>query len=152
MRPSFNEIFLNMVDVVSKRSTCVHQQIAAILVRENRPIAMGYNGRASGDPHCCDIGQCYREERGASRDFKICLHAEQNALMFACANGINTAGTTLYVNTDPCITCAKLLVQAKVEQVVIRYQPGVRHYQDGLDYLYDHNVEVIKMTGDGQEK
>lgn len=147
MRPNFDELFCNVVEIIAQRSTCIHQQIGAVLTKDNRIISIGYNGRASGDAHCIEEGQCYRKTKGDDRDFKVCLHAEQNAIMFAARAGISTIGTAIYVNTDPCITCAKLIIQAGIQRVVIKHRPGVRRYQYGIDYLTDHGIELVIIAG-----
>ena len=108
-RPSWDEYFLEMAELVAKRSTCLRRSVGAVLVREKRILATGYNGAPSGLKHCVEVG-CLRLKlkipSGERHELCRALHAEQNALLFARSSGEKTEGATLYCLFQPCILCA----------------------------------------------
>ena len=120
-RPSWDEYFMGIARVVAGRATCLHRQVGAVVVRDKRILATGYNGAPTGLPHCLDIG-CLRDQVGARSGERqeLCRasHAEQNALEQAARYGIALEGATLYSTTAPCSICAKMLVNAGIRRVV----------------------------------
>lgn len=98
-RPSWDKYFLQLADLVSSRSTCLRRHVGAVLVRDERIIATGYNGAPKGIKHCLDIG-CFREQEGipSGQRYELCrgVHAEQNAIINAAYYGISTQGAILY--------------------------------------------------------
>lgn len=148
MRPDWDLYFMTIARVVSTRSTCIRRRVGAVLVRENRILATGYNGAPSGLRHCLDIG-CLREEQGvpAGERHELCrgLHAEQNALLQAAVHGVSIAGATLYVTHHPCVLCAKMLVQAGIKRIVFGGE-----YPDALAQriLAEAKVEVERFAGE----
>lgn len=123
-RPSWDEYFLEMAELVSKRSTCLRRRVGAVLVREKRILATGYNGAPSGLKHCIEIG-CIRQKlkipSGERHELCRALHAEQNALIQASLHGISVKGATLYSTTQPCVICAKMLINAGIKEIVITH-------------------------------
>lgn len=122
-RPSWDEYFMEMAEVVRKRSTCLRRAVGAVIVRDNRIMATGYNGVPVGIEHCEARG-CLREERKvpSGERHELCrgLHAEQNAIIQAAHLGQSIAGGTLYCTTQPCIICAKMIINAGIRRVVIK--------------------------------
>jgi dCMP deaminase len=120
-RPEWDEYFMEVAQVVSKRSTCLRRNIGAIIVKDKRILATGYNGAPSGLPHCSEVG-CLRSELGvpSGERHEICraLHAEQNAIIQAAKYGISVDGATVYTTTEPCSLCAKMLINAGIKRVV----------------------------------
>ena len=147
-RPGWDELFMELARLMARRSTCVRRQVGAVLVRENRVLASGYNGPPSGMPHCADLGGCLREKLGvpSGERQEICraIHAEQNAVLQLAITGLSGRGATAYVTAHPCFTCAKLLVQLGVVRVV--YADG---YPDRLaEKLFaEAGIEVIRHAG-----
>ncbi|MGB9866294.1 MAG: deoxycytidylate deaminase [Bacillota bacterium] len=121
IRPSWDEYFMEVAAVVSKRSTCLRRAVGAVLVKEKRILATGYNGAPTGLPHCAEVG-CLREKLSvpSGERHEMCrgLHAEQNALVQAARYGIVVAGSTLYCTTEPCALCAKMLINAGIVRIV----------------------------------
>jgi dCMP deaminase len=121
-RPSWDEYFLEVAGLVSKRSTCLRRCVGAVLVRDKKILATGYNGAPSGVRHCIDIG-CLREKLKvpSGQRHELCrgLHAEQNVLLQAALHGISTKGSDLYVTNQPCAICAKMLINAGIREIVI---------------------------------
>ena len=121
-RPSWDEYFLEVAHLVARRATCLRRSVGAVLVKNKRILATGYNGAPSGQQHCLDIG-CLREKlkipSGERHELCRALHAEQNALIQASLYGVSTEGSTLYATNQPCVICAKMLINAGIKEVVI---------------------------------
>ncbi len=120
-RPSWDKYFLEVARLVSKRSTCMRRKVGAVLVKEKRILATGYNGAPSNLEHCIDVG-CLREKLKvpSGQRHELCrgLHAEQNALIQASLHGISAKGAILYATNTPCIICAKMLINAGIKQII----------------------------------
>lgn len=120
-RPSWDEYFLEMARLVSRRATCLRRSVGAVIVKDKRILATGYNGAPSGLGHCLDIG-CLREKLNipSGERHELCrgLHGEQNALIQASLYGISVRGATLYATNQPCIICAKMLINAGIKEIV----------------------------------
>lgn len=122
-RPSWDEYFMELTAVVASRSTCLRRRVGAIVVRDKRILATGYNGAPSGLAHCLDVG-CLREQMGipSGERQELCrgLHAEQNAIIQAGLHGVSLRDGTLYVTLAPCATCTKMIINAGIRRVVYR--------------------------------
>jgi len=107
--------------LVAERSTCRRHHVGAVIVKEKRLLTTGYNGAPSGVKDCLELG-CLRDEKGitSGERHEICraIHAEQNAVIQAGLHGISIQKGTLYCTHTPCILCAKILANAKIERVV----------------------------------
>lgn len=121
MRPSWDDYFLEIAQQVATRATCLRRRVGAVIVRDKRIISTGYNGPPSGLAHCDEVG-CLREQLGipSGQRQEICrgLHAEQNAIIQAALHGVSTQGGTIYITHQPCVTCAKMIVNAGIDRVV----------------------------------
>ncbi len=144
-RPSWPEYFMSIAQLVATRSTCLRRAVGAVLVKDKRILATGYNGAPTGIRHCEETG-CLRERLGvkAGERHELCrgLHAEQNVIIQAAYYGVSTKGTTLYGTHKPCIICSKMLINAGVEKIV--YLEG---YPDALadEMLAEANIEVERL-------
>ncbi|MFH1202507.1 MAG: cytidine/deoxycytidylate deaminase family protein [Candidatus Omnitrophota bacterium] len=123
LRPSWDEYFLDLAKLVSRRATCLRRRVGAVLVKDKRILATGYNGAPSGLVHCLDLN-CLREKlkipSGERHELCRGLHAEQNVILQAALHGVSAKGSSLYVTNQPCIICAKMLINAGVKEIVIR--------------------------------
>ena len=121
-RPSWDEDVLEVAGLVSKRSTCVRRKVGAVLVKDKRILATGYNGAPSGLKHCVEVG-CLRKKlqipSGERHELCRGLHAEQNVLLQAALHGTGTRRSILYITNLPCVICAKMLINAGVAEVVV---------------------------------
>ncbi len=112
---------MDIVHLVAGRSTCLRRQVGAAFVKDKNILATGYNGAPSGVPHCAEVG-CLREQLGipSGERHEICrgLHAEQNGIIQAARHGINLSGSTVYTTDSPCVICAKMLINVRVERIV----------------------------------
>ncbi|NLD45060.1 MAG: cytidine deaminase [Chloroflexi bacterium] len=121
MRPSWDEYFMQIAREVGTRSTCLRRHVSAVIVRDKRILSTGYNGAPRGVAHCEETG-CLRERLGipSGQRQEICrgLHAEQNAIIQAALHGVSVDGATIYVTHQPCITCAKMIINSGILRVV----------------------------------
>jgi dCMP deaminase len=145
-RPSWEEYFMDITHLVAKRSTCLRRQVGALLVKDKKILATGYNGAPSRLNHCLDIG-CLRQRQGipSGERHELCrgLHAEQNAIIQAAYHGVAIRGSTLYCTNHPCIICSKMIINAGIEKVV--YEEG---YADELakTMLKESGIKVGKFN------
>jgi len=144
-RPSWHEYFMAIAELVASRSTCLRRKVGAVLVKDHRILATGYNGAPSGIKHCLEVG-CLREKLNvpSGQRHELCrgLHAEQNVLIQAAYHGISVADSTLYCTNLPCIICTKMLINAGIK--VIYFKEG---YADELsrDMLEEAGVRLIQI-------
>lgn len=121
MRPEWDEYFMQIAEVVKTRSTCLRRQVGAVIVKEHRILATGYNGAPAKLAHCLD-GTCIREEMNvpSGERHELCkgMHAEQNAIVQAAKYGINISDATLYCTTQPCVICTKMIINAGIQKVI----------------------------------
>jgi len=121
MRPSWDEYFVEIARQVATRSTCLRRNVGALIVRDKRILSTGYNGAPRGLEHC-DVAGCLREKLGipSGQRQEICrgLHAEQNAIIQAALHGVSVEGGAIYVTHQPCITCAKMIINSGIVRVV----------------------------------
>jgi len=144
-RPSWNEYFMAITKMVATRSTCLRRHVGAILVKEKRILATGYNGAPTGLRHCSEVG-CLRQDASipSGTRHELCrgLHAEQNAIIQAANHGISIRGATLYCTNKPCVICSKMIINAGVARV---------YYEDGYDdpladeMLAEANIEMVRF-------
>jgi dCMP deaminase len=145
MRLSWDEYFMEFAHVAAKRSTCLRRQVGAVIVRENRILATGYNGAPKGVAHCLDTG-CRREElqipSGQRHELCSAVHAEQNGIIQAAVHGVSIAGATMYTTIQPCVLCAKMIINAEIKRVVCEGD-----YPDilAVSFLTDAGVELVSF-------
>jgi len=144
-RPSWDEYFTQIAQLVSKRSTCLRRKVGAVIVKQRRVLATGYNGTPSGITHCEKTG-CLRQKLGipSGQRHELCrgLHAEQNALLQASLYGISLAGATLYCTNQPCVICVKMIINAGIKEIIM-----VAGYPDKLaqKFLKEAKIKVRKI-------
>ena len=144
MRPTWDEYFMDIVELVKERSTCLRRKVGAIIVKDKRILATGYNGAPVGCKHCLDIG-CLRNELNvpSGQRHEICraTHAEQNAIVQAAYSGTSIKDSTIYVTAQPCVLCAKLIINSGINKVVFKGD-----YPDDLamELFNEAGVRVIK--------
>lgn len=145
VRPDWDTYFMEMASLASRRSSCLRRAVGAVLVRDKRLLATGYNGVPSGVTHC-EVTGCLREKlqvpSGERHELCRGLHAEQNAIIQAALHGVSTKGAVLYCTTLPCIICAKMLINSGVRKVY--YLDG---YSDSLtgEMLAEVGLELLRL-------
>ncbi|HMA85463.1 MAG TPA: cytidine/deoxycytidylate deaminase family protein [Desulfosalsimonadaceae bacterium] len=145
-RPAWNDYFMEIAALVAKRSTCLRRAVGAIIVKDKRILATGYNGAPSGIAHCAEVG-CLREamQIASGERHELCrgIHAEQNAIIQAAYHGVPIQGASLYCTNLPCSICTKMLINAGIKKIY--YRSG---YADQLsrDLLEEAEIEVVKIN------
>jgi len=127
MRPGWDDWFLQGADWAAQRGDCSRRQVGALIVRDDRVLAQGYNGALPGERGCL-AGGCPRATSdvppGSQYDHGpgacIAIHAELNAILDAARRGIAIDGAAMYLNTAPCKTCRRLGWQAGIQVFVWR--------------------------------
>ena len=146
-RPSWDEYFLRITNEVAQRSTCMRRKVGAVLVRDKRILATGYNGAPRGLQHCEDVG-CLREQKNvpSGERHELCrgLHAEMNAMLQCAQYGVGARGATIYSTSYPCSLCAKMIINCGIERVVTGGD-----YPDDLakEMLAEAGIAVDRMGG-----
>lgn len=140
-RNSKIDTYLNCAEVFAYRSTCLKRKYGAVIVKDDAVISTGYNGAPRGFENCCDIGTCPRIDRNMHQGegYGICraIHAEANALL-NCSRQ-QTIGADLYLvginpndnsihKAKPCPLCARLIIQAGIQNVYLRVGEGPDNY------------------------
>ncbi len=147
-RPGWDEYFLQLAGLVASRSTCLRRQVGAILVRDDRIISTGYNGAPRGLKHCLETG-CLREKEGipSGQRYELCrgVHAEQNAIINAAFYGVATEGATIYCTNQPCLICARMIINAGIVKVV---HQGNFDDKLALEFLDEAGIELVHKKGD----
>ncbi|MCP4682728.1 MAG: cytidine deaminase [Desulfobacterales bacterium] len=145
-RPSWPEYFMTITKVVAMRSTCLRRHVGAVLVKEKRILATGYNGAPAGLRHCEELG-CLRKDGSipSGERHELCrgLHGEQNAIIQAAYHGISIVGSTLFCTNKPCVICSKMIINAGIKKIF--YEAG---YDDPLSdqMLEEANIEVKRFV------
>ncbi len=144
-RPSWETYFMDITMLVAKRSTCSRRMVGAVIVKDKRLLATGYNGAPTGLRHCLDIG-CLREELNvpSGEKHELCrgAHAEQNAIVQAALHGVSIKGATLFCTNLPCSICAKMIINSGIKKIY--YHEG---YADPMstDMLNEAEIELLKF-------
>jgi len=133
MRISRDQCYLKIAEVVAQRSTCLRLKVGAVITKDNRIIATGYNGAPKGMPHC-DEETCnpYVDHCRAT------VHAELNALLFA---GREAQGATLYVTHEPCMNCALAIINSGIKRVLFSHFYG--QHKEIWEMLQACGVQVL---------
>ena len=145
MRPSWDEYFMEITELVKTRSTCLRRQVGAVIVRDKHILTTGYNGAPKESSHCEQVG-CLRQKlnipSGQRHELCRAIHAEQNAIIQAGYTGTNINGATIYVTAQPCVLCAKMIINAGIMKIIFKGS-----YPDDLSVqmLEEAGVEMIKV-------
>ena len=136
---------MELTEVVGGWASCYRRKVGATIVKEKRVMTTGYNGAPAGISSCLERGECLREKMnipsGTRAELCYACHAEQNAIIQAARYGININGATLYCTHQPCVICAKMIINAGIKRVV--YKEG---YPDefSMKLFKEANTEVEK--------
>ncbi len=139
-RPSWDDYFMGIAKVVSLRSNCVKRKVAAVIVKDKRVIATGYNGTPRGVKNCNE-GGCPRCNGFASSGTRLedclCSHGEENAITQSAYHGVNIGGAMIYTTFSPCLLCTKMIINSGIKEVVFN-----------ADYpLGDTALKLLKEAG-----
>lgn len=145
-RPEWNDYFMKIAELVASRSTCLRRSVGAIIVKDKRVLATGYNGAPAGIKHCAVVG-CLRQQMAVASGerHELCrgIHAEQNAIIQAAYHGVAIRGASLYCTNLPCSICAKMIINAGIEKIY--YADG---YADPMtqQMFAEVNLDLIRVA------
>ena len=151
-RPTWDEYFMEMAELARQRSTCLRRGVGAVIVKDNRVIATGYNGVPKGIRHCEETG-CLRQQLNvpSGKMHELCrgLHAEQNAIIQAAVLGQSVDGGSIYITHQPCAICSKMIINAGISRIVVR-----EGYPDDLarDILDEAGLKVVTLDKLAKDK
>ncbi len=138
---------MDMTEQIGTWSSCFQENrhVGAVIVKNKRIIATGYNGAPQGIKSCADKKECMRKklgiESGTRHELCYAVHAEQNAIIQAARYGININGATLYCTHQPCVICAKIIINSGISRVV---------FKDG--YPDEFSIRLFEEAGVKLEK
>ena len=145
VRPGWEEYFMEIARVVATRSSCLRRQVGAVVVKNRQILTTGYNGVPRGLDHC-DVRGCLRDKLAipSGERHELCrgLHAEQNAIIQAAYHGVGIAGSEIYSTLQPCVTCAKTLVNAGIVAVYFR---GSYPDQLSMEIFEEAGTRLVRM-------
>ena len=144
-RPDWDTYFMDMAKLAARRSSCLRRAVGAVLVKDRRLLSTGYNGVPSGVVHC-EVTGCLRERlkvpSGERHELCRGLHAEQNAVIQAAYHGVAVNGSEMFVTLQPCVTCAKTLINAGIEAVYFR---GVFPDELSMEIFKEAGTRLVRM-------
>lgn len=141
--------FMDMAHHVADWSSCYQENrhVGAVIVKDKRILTTGYNGAGSGITSCKDRGECMRRKldipSGTRQEICYAVHAEQNAIIQAAKTGISVDGATLYCTHQPCVICAKMIINSGIKKVI--FDDG---YPDGfsIQMFEEAGVKIVKYS------
>ena len=141
--------FMEMAHHVADWSSCYQENrhVGAVIVKDKRILTTGYNGAGSGITSCKDRGECLRRKldipSGTRQEICYAVHAEQNAIIQAARTGISVDGATLYCTHQPCVICAKMIINCGIKKVI--FDEG---YPDGfsIQMFEEAGVKIVKYA------
>lgn len=152
MKEKFKKAHMRVAFEYAKLSYCKRRQVGCVIVKNNTPIAIGYNGTPSGEDNCCEEEDGYflinsnGEKQWVTTQLKTkstVIHAEDNALRKLTKSQESAEGSSVFVTTAPCLLCATRLVDAGVKEV---YYTEIYNNDEGINYLKKHNIYVEQIT------
>ena len=136
---------MQIAEVVATRSSCLRRHVGAVIVKNRQILTTGYNGVPRGIAHCEERG-CLRDELRipSGERYELCrgLHAEQNAVIQAAYHGVAVNGSEMFVTLQPCVTCAKTLINAGIEAVYFR---GVFPDELSMEIFKEAGTRLVRM-------
>lgn len=156
-RPSWDEYFMNIIEILGKRGTCDRGQSGALAAKDKHILTTGYVGSPAGLPHCDEAGHMlmpteYSVQKENGELSKHCVrttHAEQNVICQAAKLGVSLDGATLYCKMEPCFVCAKMIINAGIKRVVCkkRYHAA----RDTRDFFKQAGIELVVLNDEIEE-
>ncbi|MFX1456033.1 MAG: cytidine/deoxycytidylate deaminase family protein [Promethearchaeota archaeon] len=146
-RISKDEYFMRMAEVASSRSTCIKRKVGAVLVKDDHILSTGYNGAPSGFSHCTPE-TCVRKNLTPGEKPELCrgVHAEINCIIQAAIHGTAIEGnTSLYTTTFPCMSCLKLLINAKIKRLIYKEDYNMEN-EIKIGLINDSKLEINKLN------
>lgn len=132
-----DQLLMATAEIWAQGSKAERLKVGAVIAREGRIIATGYNGTAPGDCNICEDSE--------NRTKDSVIHAEENAILFCAKHGVRASGCAMYTLVAPCLACARKIVSVGIVRVVYR---DTYRSTEGVELLQRLGVEV-EMLGQG---
>lgn len=146
-RPDWDNYFMGIAKVVALRSNCIKRKVAAVIVKDQRIIATGYNGTPRGVKNCSE-GGCPRcsniDASGKGLEECLCSHAEENAIVQSAYHGVGIKDAILYTTFSPCLICTKMIINAGLREVV--YNMDYSLTETAFNLLKEAGVALRKLS------
>lgn len=142
--------YLDVAKLIGSWTSCYRHDVGAVIVKDNRIIATGYNGAPTGIDSCKSCGKCYKQVQGIDRGYTYCkaIHAEENAILQAAKMGATVAGSTLYCTHMPCSMCTKSIMNSGIKKVIY-----LEDYEDDwAKDLQKQNSDIVFIQYIEEEK
>ena len=152
-RPSWDEYFIKLSQIVAERATCDRGKSGCVIVKDKRILSTGYVGSPPGMPHCDEAGhlmkKVFDEEGNVSQHCVRTIHAEQNAILQAAKFGTSIEGATIYLKMEPCRTCAMMIISSGIKKVVCekKYHAG----QESRDLFKNAGLELVVLKDEVED-
>lgn len=132
MNESRSKKYAQVVEQLSSFSKNQKLKVGCIILKNERIVSSGYNGTLPGDP-----------EPVSPDEKQNTVHAEMNALMNCCINGIATNDCQMFVSHFPCDVCTKLAIMAGIKEIfyVHDYQNEENPFKDKIKFIKIENGE-----------
>ncbi len=143
--PKYRRMFMNTAWEASRQSYATRLKVGCVVVRDDRPLALSYNGTPRGCDNCCE----HHHEDGTTSTKDEVLHAEQNAIIQMATCNESISGSTMFVTHAPCMQCAKMIVQAGIKELFFEQEYRI---MDGVSFLLRNKVIVVKMPSKYEEQ
>ena len=142
-----DQSYIQIANIIAKRSKCVGAQVGAIIVKEDRILSTGYNGTPQGHRNCNDVWENKKHPDHYEWSKVYEIHAEQNAIIWAARKGISIEGSDMYTTMRPCTQCTKLIIASGIKRIYYgRDYNKETHMNDELEiFIKDNGVEIIKI-------
>lgn len=162
--PKYRKMFMQMSRTISEQSYAVRLKVGCVVVKDDKIVAMSYNGTPKGCDNCCEEHKYFDN---TSRDWvhpkevethypyidsdgnryrlvtkDEVIHAEQNAIIQMALSTESIKDSVMFITHAPCLQCAKMIAQAGIKEIYFEQE-----YRDmsGTAFLLKHNVKVIHM-------
>jgi len=151
-RKDWDTYFMDIAFMASTRSRCPRRHVGAVLVQGKKLLGTAYNGAPMGVPDCSEAGCMIVEEYeplpdGGMKAKQRCIrtiHAEQNLILFT--DRIDREGSTVYVTDQPCWTCANMLANSGIAEIVY-YRPYKKDQEKVAALMRQKGIRFRRLEG-----
>lgn len=145
MKEKHIKMWVSVCRDIAEASNCPRGKFAALIIDEesNTLLSAGYNGYLRGGTPLCGGDVCIRDAEGieSGKNIEIgCVHAEMNAILNCSRETVSSLGKIMFVNGEPCVMCAKFIIQAGIKKVFIL---GGVYKKNGVALLKEANIDVV---------
>lgn len=141
-RPTWDEYFMMAAKLVATMATCPKRHVGTVIVKNRRILSSGFNGAPPGHPHCDEVGCLVLEGEGDA--CRRIIHSEHNAVL---QDSRNIEGGILYTPYLPCIDCMKVIISAKIAEVVYETEEKIHKdkYKKSKDFAAQSGIKIRQL-------